>query len=505
MDFEDISEIPQGLRVTAERDSATRETLVTITPPATGARRPVDVVCVIDISGSMGSSADVKTQKGTERTGLTVLDVVAHAIKTVVASLGDSDTLALVTFDDIVETRLETTRMNAAGKDAANDVASKLRDRAATNIWAGLQAGLKLLSALPKDPARVRALYLLTDGCPTDEPPRGTVGAFDAYMDKHGLPGIVNTFGFGYGLDSTILTAIAHRGRGTYAFIPDAGMVGTIFVSAVANLLTTFGTRMVVSVDAAYRLPLPDNSHPDDPEWWLGRFYCEQLGALQYGQSRSILILSKDPTLSVKVELDGHSEIFAITPSAPYAMPAHRDRLAVVRAVTNTLADSKRSFLPKFVAPAIADGPLKEDLDGQISMAFEAEHFRRWGRHFLPSIANAHLLQQCNNFKDPGVQLYGGADFQRERDRIDDLFNNLPPMTPSRPIMIPVYDDDGGVTYSQSQPVYMGTYNNSADPCFSKDTPIALYETGATVYKLARDVRRGDLVRTGFGDRRAHV
>ena len=35
------------------------------------------------------------------------------------------------------------------------------------------------------------------------------------------------------------------------------------------------------------------------------------------------------------------------------------------------------------------------------------EWFLKWGKHYLPSLANAHLLEQAHNFKDPGVQLYG--------------------------------------------------------------------------------------------------
>ena len=34
----------------------------------------------------------------------------------------------------------------------------------------------------------------------------------------------------------------------------------------------------------------------------------------------------------------------------------------------------------------------------------------------------AHQLQQCSNFKDPGVQHYGGSLFSSERDRADETF-----------------------------------------------------------------------------------
>merc|ERR1711871_981357 len=70
---------------------------------------------------------------------------------------------------------------------------------------------------------------------------------------------------------------------------------------------------------------------------------------------------------------------------------------------------------------------LLTDLRGQVTEAFEKdEYFNKWGRHYVSSLAGAHLHQQCTNFKDPGLQNYGGTLFQNVRDRIDDLFNSLP-------------------------------------------------------------------------------
>lgn len=50
---------------------------------------------------------------------------------------------------------------------------------------------------------------------------------------------------------------------------------------------------------------------------------------------------------------------------------------------------------------------IAQDLSGQVKEALLKEYYDKWGKHYLPSIARAHLLQQCNNFKDPGVQYYG--------------------------------------------------------------------------------------------------
>merc|ERR1711981_619500 len=73
--------------------------------------------------------------------------------------------------------------------------------------------------------------------------------------------------------------------------------------------------------------------------------------------------------------------------------------------------------LPHGVAqqdPRVADAC--KDLLGQVKEAISRkDFFQRWGRHYLPSLAQAHLQQRCNNFKDPGVQHYGGKLFTDQR------------------------------------------------------------------------------------------
>ena len=45
-------------------------------------RAPIDVCCVIDVSGSMGATATIKNEGGqSESNGLTVLDVVKHGVR----------------------------------------------------------------------------------------------------------------------------------------------------------------------------------------------------------------------------------------------------------------------------------------------------------------------------------------------------------------------------------------------------------------------------------------
>jgi len=56
----------------------------------------------------------------------------------------------------------------------------------------------------------------------------------------------VNTFGFGYHLDSGLLLDIAKEANGTFGFIPDGLIVGTNFVNSLANVMSTYSQGAIL-------------------------------------------------------------------------------------------------------------------------------------------------------------------------------------------------------------------------------------------------------------------
>ena len=74
---------------------------------------------------------------------------------------------------------------------------------------------------------RRSCILLLTDGRPTTKPGRGEAGELKHYFTSNpGFSCQVNTFGFGYGLDSGLLHEIAKEGGGSFAFIPGKQKLG---------------------------------------------------------------------------------------------------------------------------------------------------------------------------------------------------------------------------------------------------------------------------------------
>lgn len=93
-------------------------------------------------------------------------------------------------------------------------------------------------------------MVLLTDGEPNLNPPRGIVPTLIKFLDLEKVPRPnIHTFGYGYELDTNLLTEIAQVGHGTYTYIPDCSMVGTAFVNFMATALSTITNNLIVKFE----------------------------------------------------------------------------------------------------------------------------------------------------------------------------------------------------------------------------------------------------------------
>eukprot|EP00927_Polykrikos_kofoidii_P023330 TRINITY_DN21530_c0_g1_i1.p1 TRINITY_DN21530_c0_g1~~TRINITY_DN21530_c0_g1_i1.p1 ORF type:complete len:759 (+),score=83.32 TRINITY_DN21530_c0_g1_i1:78-2279(+) len=445
--------------VCVEEDGTEAHVMVSVQTPDTMERHATDLCCVVDISGSMGNLVTYDTD-GVERSdGLTTLDVVKHAVKTVMHMLTENDRLALVVFDDKAEIVFPLTAMTEVGRKDCMQLSDQLAPRGQTNLWEGVLAGLETLRSDGTDKVgRHKTLLLLTDGKPTISPPFGHVRELQRYLETH--PGCelqINTFGFGYDLDSELLLDLALEGHGTYAFIPDAHIVGTVFVNCVANVLSTFAQNASLHLmpqgGAEFAGDVVGSLKVSNASW--GRVVS--LGPLQYGQSREIVVPMRlnpgsEPYLEVVINnpYGGSGEETRVSTAATSREACQRATTAAIRcqatkvisaAITAAAAGQGRSAQQSVVALAsrtdfCGDGALqalKADIDGRACKALKGkERFNRWGKHYLRALMRSHELHLCTNFMDPGLQVYGGSLFRCLRADGDRVFLSLPAPTPSR-------------------------------------------------------------------------
>ena len=107
------------------------------------------------------------------------------------------------------------------------------------------------------------------------------------------------------------------------------------------------------------------------------------------------------------------------------------------------------------------------------------------GKHYLPSLASAHSLGQCNNFKDPGVQHYGGPLFRVLREAAEKTFVDLPPPKPAGPdeatLAIMRQYGIGAAAAAPAAPVDMSQYYDRGGGCFAGDSLVHLASTAGGV------------------------
>merc|ERR1719428_1800298 len=155
------------------------------------------------------------------------------------------------------------------------------------------------------DTSKQSAVFVFTDGVPNFVPPQGHQAAYQEYQAKHQVRASMSCFGFGYNLDSALLDEMSSLGGGVYSFIPDVGMVGTVFVHAISNLLSCAASECIITVEAK------DGSgvHADDMPLLNRNSLVEtsnkltfDLGMINYGQARDVVVRATNPAeLSVNV------------------------------------------------------------------------------------------------------------------------------------------------------------------------------------------------------------
>jgi hypothetical protein len=127
---------------------------------------------------------------------------------------------------------------------------------------------------------------------------------------------------------------------------------------------------------------------------------------------------------------------------------------------------------------------MKEDLIGQIKLSILQQYYNGWGKHYLLSLRRSYQIEQTNNFKDFGVQHFGGKLFNKILDEADEIFTKMPSPKPtnkySNTIVTPV-----------NMATFNSRYNNS---CFHGSSIVTM---GDNSEKKVEDIIKGDIVKLG--------
>ncbi|KAI3839931.1 hypothetical protein MKW92_016095 [Papaver armeniacum] len=190
-------------------------------------RAPIDLVSVLDISGSM--------------TG-TKIQLLKRAMGFVIQNLGPSDRLSVVSFSSNSRRLFPLLLMTDYGKQRALQAVNSLVADGMTNIVEGLKKGTKVI-ADRQHKNHVCSIMLLSDGQDSNTK---TINLKE--ISRLGIP--VHTFAFGADHDPIMLNSIAEGSKGTFSFIEAEGLIQDAFAQCIGGLLSVVVQDLLVHIQS---------------------------------------------------------------------------------------------------------------------------------------------------------------------------------------------------------------------------------------------------------------
>ncbi|KAL5709950.1 hypothetical protein ACHQM5_020571 [Ranunculus cassubicifolius] len=205
--------------------------------PTTSSRAPVDLVTVLDISGSMAG---------------TKLALLKRAMGFVIQNLGLSDRLSVIAFSSTARRLFSLRRMTDVGKQQALQAVNSLVSNGGTNIAEGLKKAAKVMEERRvKNP--VGSIILLSDGQDTYNNQNKRSCDYKSLVPLSSVKGIpVHAFGFGADHDAASMHSIAEASGGTFSFIEAEGVMQDAFAQCIGGILSVVVQDLRVGINCVH-------------------------------------------------------------------------------------------------------------------------------------------------------------------------------------------------------------------------------------------------------------
>jgi Ca-activated chloride channel family protein len=233
-------------------------------------RAPLDVVLVIDRSGSMSGAP---------------LRAVTEAVAEVLRLGQPTDRIGVVTFDNDAEMILPLDHRHG---DAAAQTVRAIRSGGSTNMSGGWLKALEMLAASPRESA-VRRIIILTDG-------HANVGISnhdqlaELVASGHAQDISTSLIGFAAGYDEDLLEKLADAGQGNTYFCEGADQASPVFTAEFNGLAAVVAQN--IAIDVAPGSPVASASTLNDfpcTETTNGGFQIK-IGDAYSGETRRVVV-----------------------------------------------------------------------------------------------------------------------------------------------------------------------------------------------------------------------
>jgi Ca-activated chloride channel family protein len=247
----------------------------------TAAPRNVDLVIVLDCSGSMN--------------GRKISDA-RQALLDLLAGLSAADRFALITYSDGVQQVSGLQHVTAARRRQLETLIGTVTAAGATNLSAGLLAGMNLIASAAGS-GNTAKVILISDGLAnrgiTDSTRLSTMAAVAVEKEF-----AVSTVGVGNDFNEQLMSAIADSGAGNYYYLENPAAFVEVFQKEFGYARATVATHVSISLKLSQGISLVDAAgYPVRTQNDGAVFYP---GDLRAGQTRKLFLTLQVPTAAIK-------------------------------------------------------------------------------------------------------------------------------------------------------------------------------------------------------------
>ena len=201
----------------------------------------VDVLCIIDISGSM------KGQK---------LSHVKLSLKSIISFMTPKDRLCIILFNDDANVYLDLSFMTEDTKKKYLEKIEKITAKGGTNILSGLKKAIEILKEdkknennnEPMEEKRVKTIMLLSDGYDNDYDTEEIVDEIKKITKGQHLSFTLHTFGYGDDFDSKLMSKLALIRDGSFFSVEDINKIQDYFVNALGGCMSTIYNEVKINI-----------------------------------------------------------------------------------------------------------------------------------------------------------------------------------------------------------------------------------------------------------------
>ena len=262
-------------------------------PDTINKKSNVDLICIIDISGSM------KAQK---------LNLVKESLKSLILLMDSKDRLALILFNDKATQYLDLSYLTKETKESYIAKIDKIKSRGGTNILSGLEKAINILkeeklkeandtTPTKEENERVTSLMLLSDGNDNDYNDIEIADGLKNLTKGHNLSFTLHTFGYGEDHDPKIMSRLANLRDGSFYMIEELDKVRDCFVSVLGGCMSVMYNEAILKVKSL------NNNVKIKKIYGMNKLYKYELKENCFETTILQFISGKEYTFTMEIEL----------------------------------------------------------------------------------------------------------------------------------------------------------------------------------------------------------